>query len=276
MSNITEGLQPLARPIDSLTLHPQNYRQGDVENIAASLDRFGQVRPIVVQASTGHVVAGNHTLKAAISLDWDTSTAATFCDYLHIAGTDVNCDDLMLGDKGGSRSHRNGLCIVSGLDVYDWHASNPAFDGNYPKRLLSHLNEQAWGLLAEAQRRAEGQPWERDVNALTLESALCTYKGWHRPNRRYPGVYVDMLYDRIRQAEKRFPADDFTPFWQARADCLLDGLLIEKRRGDPGLHPLKQNHYRLTGEVPVMWINYPRYWSAFDKAVKEEAFGWFR
>lgn len=35
---------------------------------------------------------------------------------------------------------------------------------------------------------------------FTLESALCTYKSWHRPNRRYVNVYSDMLHGRIDEA----------------------------------------------------------------------------
>lgn len=80
--NITPALHDNAVPIDSPVLHPGNYRQGDVEMIASSLARFGQVRPIVVQNSTGNVVAGNHTLKAARSLGWS-----------HIAVVVVDMDD---------------------------------------------------------------------------------------------------------------------------------------------------------------------------------------
>lgn len=76
INNIAEDLRPLARPVESLTLHPQNYRQGDVETIRASLTRFGQVRPIVVQKSTGRIVAGNHTMKAATELGWTEIAAA--------------------------------------------------------------------------------------------------------------------------------------------------------------------------------------------------------
>lgn len=56
--------------IDTVEPHPENARVGDVSAIAASLERFGQVRPIVVQRSTGYVVAGNHTREAARSLGW--------------------------------------------------------------------------------------------------------------------------------------------------------------------------------------------------------------
>jgi hypothetical protein len=56
--------------VDSLTLHPDNARRGDVPAIMRSLERFGQVKPIIVQRSTGYVVAGNHVLEAARKLGW--------------------------------------------------------------------------------------------------------------------------------------------------------------------------------------------------------------
>lgn len=45
--------------------HPQNVRQGDIGAIVESLKVHGQYRPIVVQRSTGFILAGNHTWKAA-------------------------------------------------------------------------------------------------------------------------------------------------------------------------------------------------------------------
>lgn len=58
-------------PISSLTTHPQNPRTGDIETIAESLQTHGQFRPIVVQRSTRHILAGNHTMLAATKLGWD-------------------------------------------------------------------------------------------------------------------------------------------------------------------------------------------------------------
>lgn len=69
-TTIAEALLPHAVPIEAPTHHPRNPRVGNVDAIAESLARFGQVRPIMLQASTGHVIAGNHTLKAAKSLGW--------------------------------------------------------------------------------------------------------------------------------------------------------------------------------------------------------------
>jgi ParB-like chromosome segregation protein Spo0J len=61
--------------IDTVEPHPDNARVGDVSAIAESLERFGQVKPIVVQKSTGYVVAGNHTRMAAVSLGWEQMAA---------------------------------------------------------------------------------------------------------------------------------------------------------------------------------------------------------
>ena len=58
--------------IDSLTFDPANVRKHDEKNLAAikaSLNRFGQQKPIVVDAS-GVVRAGNGTLAAAKALGW--------------------------------------------------------------------------------------------------------------------------------------------------------------------------------------------------------------
>ncbi len=206
-------------------------------------------------------------------------TSWSFCDYLHICGVDIEPDDLMLEDKEGSRSHRNGLCIVAGLDVYDWHQSNPSFNGNYPKSLLQALGGLGGDLLSEARERAAGQPWERDVSYLTLESVLCTYKSWHRPNRRYPGVYADMLYERIKKTEKDWPNEDLSVFWEARKDCLPQWMRLEDMPTDPGLHgcgQVKPNWYRQTGEVPVIGRVYEKYLSRFDLLVDEGEFGVFR
>lgn len=61
--------------LDDLSSFHKNPRIGDVPAIAASLDKLGQYKPIVVNAGrlTGRpfeVLAGNHTLKAARSLGW--------------------------------------------------------------------------------------------------------------------------------------------------------------------------------------------------------------
>lgn len=58
--------------IDTLTLDPANVRKHSEKNLStirASLQRFGQQKPIVVNKD-GVVVAGNGTLTAAIAMGW--------------------------------------------------------------------------------------------------------------------------------------------------------------------------------------------------------------
>lgn len=51
--------------IDSVQPFPGNPKKGDVEGIAASLGEYGQWRPLLIQAATRYIVAGNNTWRAA-------------------------------------------------------------------------------------------------------------------------------------------------------------------------------------------------------------------
>lgn len=60
------------RQVSSLTYHPRNPNQGDVGAIAESINATGFYGALIVQQSTGHVIAGNHRLMAAAHLDAET------------------------------------------------------------------------------------------------------------------------------------------------------------------------------------------------------------
>lgn len=194
-------------------------------------------------------------------------SAFSYTEYLRIMGMPIVCEDLMLGDLDGSRSHRNGLSIVLGRDEWDWHASNPEFD-RYTPGQIRYLTDEAAELLAEAHERAQGKPWEHDVGYFTMESALCTYKSWHRPNRRYPNVYADMLRDRIEAAQREWPNEDLGPLWRARERALPEYLRLEATPSDPGCVPEKQNHYRETGQVVMMHREWECFGNEFNDRIE--------
>lgn len=73
-----DQLAPMLRPVGVLHTHERNPRRGDIEAIAASLQRFGQQRPILHDAGNS-IVAGNHTYQAALTIGW-THIAATRSD----------------------------------------------------------------------------------------------------------------------------------------------------------------------------------------------------
>ena len=182
----------------------------------------------------------------------------SYLEYLRIQGLPIECNQLFLDDISGSRSHRNGLCKILGRDDLDWwdhkESHNKNFKG-YDNHTIKWLTKEAELLLEEAKQKIDNN----DVNYFTLESALCTYKSWHRPNRRYPNVYMDMMYNRIQYAESEW-GKEFEPFWRMREDCLPKHLLLEFSPTDPGLCQEKQNHYRNTGQVIMM----DREWKCFE------------
>ena len=98
--------------IESLELDPNNARKHSKRNldaIAASLNKFGQRKPIVVH--NGTVIAGNGTLEAAKSLgwteigitrcpdDWDTDTAKAYALADNRSSELAEWDDLVLANQ---------------------------------------------------------------------------------------------------------------------------------------------------------------------------------
>lgn len=65
------SLKPLLRSVDVLSNDQSNARihsEKNIESIRASLEKFGQVKPIVIKDDV--VIAGNGTLTAATLLGW--------------------------------------------------------------------------------------------------------------------------------------------------------------------------------------------------------------
>ena len=92
-------------PVEGLHTFPGNPRKGDVEQIAKSLNKHGQYRPIVVNRGTHtgrplEVLAGNHTLLAARSLDWGKIDAAVV-DVDDVTAKSIVASDNRLADLGG-------------------------------------------------------------------------------------------------------------------------------------------------------------------------------
>jgi hypothetical protein len=200
------------------------------------------------QPHMGRLSAWSMTEYARILLGQEVPDAASF----------------MLEDASGSRSHRNGLALIAGYDSVHWGPEVADLLG-----IVAHLGEVGESLLQEAIERNVGNP---DVSRLTLESALCTYKSWHKPNRRYPGVYADMMYGRIRKAEARFNRK-FDLLWDVRKRDLPEYLRLEDRPTDPGLAPVKQNWYLQTGQPVALHWEWPDMDDLFEQGVVHGQWG---
>lgn len=198
----------------------------------------------------------------------------SYLEYLRILlgpGVVPDADTLMLEDVQGSRSHRNGVCLVQGAEewIVDKQLGSSFTTDEIYKDPLRMQMITRWGeaLFAKAQQRIGAE-----ANLLSLESALCTFKSWHKPNRRYPGVYNDMLYNRLVSAENRW-GRRFGIIWDARRVSLPERLLLEKQPYDPGLSPVKQNWYLQTGQVLNMTEDWPCFQNDFERKVQLHEFG---
>lgn len=193
----------------------------------------------------------------------------SYLEYLKIMGVNLDCNELFLYDMDGSKSHRNGLCKVLGRDDLDWHDKlNPSFEG-YTSEIIDWLIEEGEILLAESKHRFKDESYIEDVSYFTLESTLCCYKSWYRKNRRYTNIYNDLFFKRIKFAESKWNSDfDFSIFWEGRTKYLPEALRVECNPNDPthsqtGLSKDKQNHFRNTGEVILMDLDFSHYKNNF-------------
>ena len=105
--------------IDSLTFDPANVRKHDEKNLAAikaSLNRFGQQKPIVIDRNN-IVRAGNGTLEAARRLGWGSidcvTTSLQGSDAIAYAIADNRTAELAEWDEDTLAAQLNGLLTES-------------------------------------------------------------------------------------------------------------------------------------------------------------------
>ena len=80
-------------PVESIKPHPKNPRRGDVDAIAESIQKNGFFGVIVVQKSTGFILAGNHRYLAAVKLGM-THVPVHFID-----ADDARAERILLADN---------------------------------------------------------------------------------------------------------------------------------------------------------------------------------
>lgn len=85
-------------PIAKLRPHPDNPNNGDPDEIALSLQRNGQYRPIVARTD-GTILAGHHVYAAAMSLGWE-DLEVTFVDVDDATATRILIADNRTAELG--------------------------------------------------------------------------------------------------------------------------------------------------------------------------------
>lgn len=104
-------------PITTVHPYPGNARRGDDPTIRESLLHHGQYRTVLVQASTGHVIAGNNLYRNMVDLGW-TAVAVQYLDV-----DDDRARRILLIDNASSDRADNDLAalvdLIAGLPTPD-------------------------------------------------------------------------------------------------------------------------------------------------------------
>lgn len=134
-SDVVDGVRADLRPftvgIESLTAYPGNPRKGHVPAIVEGLRRYGQYKPLVVQARTGHILVGNHTWQAAQRLGWT-----------QIAVVSIDVDDDAAARIVAFDNRSNDFGSYDGQALVDLLGTLPDLEGTgYSREVLAGLIE---------------------------------------------------------------------------------------------------------------------------------------
>lgn len=138
--------------INTLKPHPKNPRKGDVQSIADSIEHNGFYGVVVVQKSTGYVLAGNHRLIAAkqagldqipvafVDVDDKTATKILLAD--NRTNDLATYDNKILSDLLADVSNKYGLegtgydeAFLDGLIGELAEETTTQSDGNYERKV---------------------------------------------------------------------------------------------------------------------------------------------
>jgi len=164
-----EALEPFLVPIDDVHAADFNYNTGDVEEIKASIAAVGMYRPVIVDADTRDVLAGNHTWQACREM------GATRIPVVEVRGMSrEQALRLMVSDNGTARRAKPETDAL--MSLLEEIADSPhGLEGTgYRQSDLDNL--QALVEMAEAEEQAAGFGKKSGIT-LTCEVHPTLY-GW--------------------------------------------------------------------------------------------------
>ena len=164
------------RELDALTEWEGNARQGDVDVIKESMRTNGVFQPIIVQAQTGKVIAGNHRLRAMRELhreapdSWPSKVSVIPLDV-----TDEEALRIHLADnKTSDDAEWDIRALVAQLDEVTAQPSGLTGTG-FDEDDLNDLRDQLYGDDAEERLNEVGddepyhEKWELVISCSSEE-----------------------------------------------------------------------------------------------------------
>ncbi len=131
-------------PIESLTPHSKNARQGDVGALAESLQSHGQYKPLVVQREGRVILAGNHTMLAAKALGW-SEIDVVWADVDDDEGLRILLQDNRASDLATYDQSALAALLTDMAQQTEAGLAGTGFDGDALDQLLSDLASPALG-----------------------------------------------------------------------------------------------------------------------------------
>lgn len=162
-------------PLDSVVIHPENPRVGNVAAIAESLKVNSQYEPIVVQASTRYVLAGNHRVLAAQDLGWEEIDAVVV-DVDDDHATRIMLSSNRTGDLGSYDLERL-VDHLSRLRELDDLAGTGYTDDDLDAR-LAELHASLGEAVPNAYAPTPGQTGLREVVLLFSDEQHVQFEEW--------------------------------------------------------------------------------------------------
>lgn len=174
MVRFHEGLEPLLRPIDEVEPAPYNYNNGDVEEVCTSIEVNGMYRPVYVQKSTGHIIAGNHTWLACKTLE------AQVVPVVELDLDDTQAKRIMVADNQIARLAQpdNGLLVA----------------------LLNEIEERADNGLVGTGLTEEDADVLRKLNEIPLDTGSDDFAQWPTFQCRVPPHVLRAFHYMTREA----------------------------------------------------------------------------
>ena len=135
----------------------------------------------------------------------------------HTAGVEIDPTSLMLNDYSGSRSHRNGLLYVLGME--------DNIDQKLTANQYANLESESTSILEEMNSRYPSLSGQIDF--FTMETALCAFcKIFRDHHTRFLGYYIARQSEEIATVEKDgWYGIEWNVLWECRNEILDQRLL---------------------------------------------------
>lgn len=139
-------------------------------------------------------------------------------------------------DLDSSHSHRKGILYLYGKE-----------------NLIGTPDEKTTAVELEKQlfETLKTEIKHEKLNAWTIETSLCYYKGWWKNGKRYMGVYHDEFYEELKKFENEWGDEcDISFLWKARKRLLPEKLLLENYDDPKKEREIRKKLFLEKGELP--------------------------